>query len=107
VSRRSAYVDGFKLEQIDLPEATLRVGVGGKGEPILLLHGHPRTHAIWHRVAPILAKQYTVVCLKCYRVKVGLKRSHPIRVESDSGQPGNTGLHIRSVVDLPQMNCGG
>jgi haloacetate dehalogenase len=54
--------DGFKLEQIVVPEATLRVRVGGKGEPILLLHGHPRTHATWHRVAPILAEQYTVVC---------------------------------------------
>jgi len=54
--------DGFELEWIRLPEATLRVRVGGKGEPLLLLHGHPRTHATWHRVAPILAEQYTVVC---------------------------------------------
>ncbi|MHA6687615.1 alpha/beta fold hydrolase [Mesorhizobium sp. A556] len=54
--------DGFKLQQIKLPEAVLRVRVGGKGEPLLLLHGHPRTHATWHRVAPILAEQYTVVC---------------------------------------------
>jgi haloacetate dehalogenase len=54
--------DGFKLEQINLPEATLRVRVGGRGEPLLLLHGHPRTHATWNRVAPILAEHYTVVC---------------------------------------------
>lgn len=52
----------FKLEQIKLPEATLHVRIGGKGAPLLLLHGHPRTHATWHRVAPILAEQYTVVC---------------------------------------------
>lgn len=47
---------------IALPEATLRVRVGGKGPPLLLLHGHPRTHATWHRVAPILARDHTVIC---------------------------------------------
>ncbi|WP_395682003.1 alpha/beta fold hydrolase [Inquilinus sp.] len=54
--------DGFTLEMIDLPEATLRVRYGGNGPPILLLHGHPRTHATWHRVAPLLAGSHTVVC---------------------------------------------
>ena len=54
--------EGFKLERIALSEATLRVRVGGRGPPLLLLHGHPRTHATWHRVAPILAERYTVVC---------------------------------------------
>ncbi|MES0127089.1 alpha/beta hydrolase [Mesorhizobium sp. C420B] len=55
--------EGFSLEQIKLPEATLRVRVGGGGPPLLMLHGHPRTHATWHRVAPILAEEYTVICL--------------------------------------------
>jgi haloacetate dehalogenase len=54
--------DGFKLEMIELPEATLRVRHGGSGSPVLLLHGHPRTHATWHRVAPQLAEHHTVVC---------------------------------------------
>jgi haloacetate dehalogenase len=35
--------------------------VGGSGPPLLLLHGHPQTHAMWHRVAPALAQRYTVV----------------------------------------------
>ena len=35
--------------------------VGGSGPPLLLLHGHPQTHTIWHRVAPILAEQFTVI----------------------------------------------
>jgi haloacetate dehalogenase len=35
--------------------------VGGTGAPLLLLHGHPQTHAIWHRVAPVLAERHTVV----------------------------------------------
>jgi haloacetate dehalogenase len=54
--------DGFTLEWIELPEATLRVRHGGSGPPVLLLHGHPRTHATWHRVAPRLAAHHTVVC---------------------------------------------
>jgi haloacetate dehalogenase len=54
--------EGFRLEMIDLPEATLRVRHGGSGFPVLLLHGHPRTHATWHRVAPLLAKHHTVIC---------------------------------------------
>lgn len=35
--------------------------VGGDGPPLLLLHGHPQTHAIWHRVAPALAQRFTLV----------------------------------------------
>lgn len=54
--------DGFELDYIDTGEATLRVRHGGSGPPVLLLHGHPRTHATWHRVAPILADRYIVVC---------------------------------------------
>lgn len=50
------------LERIDVGEAELRVRHGGAGPPILLLHGHPRTHATWHRVAPLLAGRFTVVC---------------------------------------------
>ena len=34
----------------------------GSGPPLLLLHGHPQTHAMWHRVAPRLAEDFTVVC---------------------------------------------
>jgi len=35
--------------------------IGGAGPPLLLLHGHPQTHAIWHRLAPALAERFTVV----------------------------------------------
>jgi haloacetate dehalogenase len=54
--------DGFALERVDVGEAVLRVRHGGSGPPVLLLHGHPRTHATWHRVAPMLAGDHTVVC---------------------------------------------
>ena len=54
--------DGFTLERIDVGDATLRVRHGGAGPAVVLLHGHPRTHTTWHRVAPLLAGELTVVC---------------------------------------------
>ncbi|GGR20421.1 alpha/beta fold hydrolase [Deinococcus ruber] len=54
--------EGFDLETVELSEASLRVRHGGSGPPVLLLHGHPRTHATWHRVAPLLARTHTVIC---------------------------------------------
>lgn len=52
----------FTLDRIDAGGVVLRVRHGGAGPPVLLLHGHPRTHATWHRVAPLLARTHTVVC---------------------------------------------
>jgi haloacetate dehalogenase len=54
--------DGFTLEMVDVGDAVLRVRHGGSGPALLLLHGHPRTHATWHRVAPLLSGHHTVVC---------------------------------------------
>ena len=54
--------DGFTLDHIDVGPVVLRVRHGGHGPPVLLLHGHPRTHVTWHRVAALLADEFTVVC---------------------------------------------
>jgi len=43
--------EGFTTERIDVGDAVLHVRHGGTGTPLLLLHGHPRTGATWHRVA--------------------------------------------------------
>ena len=48
---------GFTLDEVDVGEVVLRVRHGGQGPPVVLLHGHPRTHATWHRVAPRLARR--------------------------------------------------
>jgi haloacetate dehalogenase len=56
------FFDGFALERIDTGEAEIRVRHGGNGPPVVLLHGHPRTHTTWHAVAPLLAERHTVVC---------------------------------------------
>lgn len=54
--------EGFRLEKVDTGEVTLRVRHGGSGPPVVLLHGHPRTHTTWYDVAPRLADRFTVVC---------------------------------------------
>ncbi|MEV4020931.1 alpha/beta hydrolase [Nonomuraea angiospora] len=54
--------DDFETGVIDVGETELFVRHGGSGDPLLLLHGHPRTHATWHRLAPLLAPHHTVVC---------------------------------------------
>ena len=53
--------DGFTLHHVDAGEATIRVRIGGSGPPLLLLHGNPQTHVMWHRIAPPLAERFTVV----------------------------------------------
>jgi haloacetate dehalogenase len=55
--------EGFTDERIDVGEVDLRVRHAGNGPAVLLIHGHPRTGATWHRVAPRLVEQgFTVVC---------------------------------------------
>jgi haloacetate dehalogenase len=52
----------FTHRRIETSEAVINLRLGGNGPPVLLLHGHPQTHAMWHLVAPKLAGHYTVVC---------------------------------------------
>lgn len=53
--------DGFTLDRVDVGEVSLRVRYGGAGTPVVLVHGHPRTHTTWHAVAARLAEHHTVV----------------------------------------------
>lgn len=55
--------ENFAVEDIATNEATIHVRHGGDGPPVLLLHGHPRTGATWHSVAPRLVDAgYSVIC---------------------------------------------
>jgi haloacetate dehalogenase len=55
--------DGFTTERVQTDEASIFVRHAGTGMPVLLLHGHPRTSATWHRVAPRLVDAgFSVVC---------------------------------------------
>jgi len=52
---------GFRSQWLKTSGATIRVLTKGEGPPLLLLHGHPETHVTWHKIAPDLAKDYTVI----------------------------------------------
>jgi len=67
-------LDGFEVMSIDRGSVRLNARVGGQGAGLLLLHGHPQTHAMWHRVAPELARSFRVVLMD-------------LRGYGDSGRP--------------------
>jgi len=54
--------ENFREERIQGDGCEIYARVGGSGPPVLLLHGYPQSHVEWHKVAPQLAEQYTVVC---------------------------------------------
>jgi len=53
--------DGFTHAQIDTSGARINLRYGGAGPPLLLLHGNPLTHVMWHKIAPRLAQDFTVI----------------------------------------------
>ena len=57
------FLPGFDLHDIEAGAIRIRASVGGAGPPVLLLHGHPQTHATWQAVAPTLAERFRVVAL--------------------------------------------
>ncbi|WP_247675495.1 alpha/beta fold hydrolase [Micromonospora sp. M51] len=75
-----AMFDGFDVFDIETPGATIHGRRGGSGPPVLLLHGIPETHLMWHKVAPRLAEKYTVVATD-------------LRGWGDSGTPPSTSDH--------------
>ena len=72
--------EGFERKQIDTSGVTINFVVGGSGPPLLLLHGYPETHAMWHRVAPELSSDFTVVAAD-------------LRGYGDSSKPDGGGDH--------------
>jgi haloacetate dehalogenase len=73
--------DGFERRQIQTSETTINLVTGGSGPPVLLLHGYPQTHAMWHKVAPRLAQDFTVV-------------APDLRGYGDSGKPPGDPEHL-------------
>jgi haloacetate dehalogenase len=54
-------LETFERHDVEVGGMRIRAAVGGDGPPVLLLHGYPQSHVMWHRVAPELAEQHTVV----------------------------------------------
>ena len=71
---------GFERRRVATTGPEIALRVKGQGPPLLLLHGYPQTHAIWHAVAPALAERFTVVCAD-------------LRGYGDSGKPPTDAEH--------------
>ncbi len=54
-------LSGFTERRFEAEGVEINAAIAGSGPPLLLLHGYPQTHAMWHRIAPRLAERFTVV----------------------------------------------
>jgi haloacetate dehalogenase len=54
--------EGFEQRRVAAGGTEINLRLGGAGPALLLLHGYPQTHVMWHRIAPRLAERFTVVC---------------------------------------------
>ena len=54
-------LDQFHKATAQIGDISIRYAMAGSGPPLLLLHGYPQTHVMWHKVAPVLAERFTVV----------------------------------------------
>src|SRR5688572_23643650 len=79
---------GFTRRRIATSGAEIHLLTGGQGVPLLLLHGYPQTHVIWHLMAPALAERFTVVCADL--------RGYGDSAKPDGG-PGHTGYAKRTM----------
>jgi haloacetate dehalogenase len=72
-----------EFDTFDLERGGVRLAAGraGNGPPLLLLHGHPQTHAMWHLVAPQLARHFSVVWMD-------------LRGYGDSARPADDASHL-------------
>src|SRR5215471_5497708 len=55
-------MDDFEAIEVETGEARIFVRRSGSGAPLLLLHGFPQTHLMWRHVAPLLTREFTVIC---------------------------------------------
>lgn len=72
--------EGFSRYRIPTAETEIHLVLGGKGPPLLLLHGYPQSHVMWHKIAPGLAQNFTVV-------------APDLRGYGDSGKPASDPHH--------------
>lgn len=73
-------LDGFHYQTITTHAADINVASAGTGPPLLLLHGYPQTHFMWHKIAPALSQKFHVIC-------------PDLRGYGDSSTPKSDALH--------------
>src|SRR6266511_4370332 len=86
---------GFSSLEVSSDDTTIYARSRGEGPPICLLHGFPQTHVMWRRIAPALARQFTVVCPDLR----GYGRSG-VAVSSPDHEPYSKRAMARDVVNV-------
>ena len=74
-------LENFISKKIKTTDALINTKIGGTGPPILLMHGYPQTHLMWHKIAPQLSKKFTVIVTD-------------LRGYGDSSKPETNNNHI-------------
>ena len=74
-------LENFISKKIKTTDALINTKIGGTGPPILLMHGYPQTHLMWHKIAPQLSKKFTVIVTD-------------LRGYGDSSKPKTDNSHI-------------
>ena len=80
----------FKICYLSTSKGEIRYRKGGAGPAILMLHGNPQTHVMWHKVAPALTKRFTIICAditgygKSYKPKLSNDHKHYSKINMAS-----------------------
>ncbi len=92
---KSTVFQGFEQRDFETSETVIHARIGGSGPPLMLLHGYPQTHVMWHLVAPVLAEHFTVICAD-------------LRGYGDSGKPASDPDHLayskrKTALDMAEV----
>jgi haloacetate dehalogenase len=90
------FFPGFKASTVQTSGATINVVSAGSGPPVLLMHGAPETHVSWRKVAPALARDYTVVA-------TDLRGYGDSSTPPDSSSPGDHSTYSKRPMSLDQI----
>jgi haloacetate dehalogenase len=99
---------GFQASVVDVGATTIFIRRNGNGSPLLLLHGFPQTHLMWHRVAPALSEEFTVVCadLRGYGMS-GKPRSTPDHAPYSKGAMALDMVLMMEAQGFPRFSVAG
>ena len=105
--------EGFERRRIATGDAEINLVLGGEGPALLLLHGYPQTHVVWHAVAPLLGAHFSLVIpdLRGYGESVGpppdpehrnyCKRTMAMDMVSVMGELGHERFHLsRDTIEV-------
>jgi haloacetate dehalogenase len=101
-------MDDFNSDEVETRETTIFVRRSGSGSPLLLLHGFPQTHLMWRDVAPLLAREFAVICadLRGYG-RSGCPRSTPDHAPYSKRAMARDMIDVMERLGFPRFSVAG